>query len=360
MLLEKAVKMDFPGFRNNILRKGTPYRAYNVELFLDPEIQQACAGQFGLNLELESPDIEKRMRSRLELHRFLGYEMIMTNPLNYGWPSGRKDAEDTAGSGQKRGSRQWQDEGIGMIASWEDFEKYPWPDPAKADFSEFDWCEKNIPDGMAFYFLTAHILEFVTWLMGYEGLSYALYDKPDLVDAMFEKIGKNQLEYTRIASQYSRAGVVWGSDDMGFKTGCMIPPKILIEKALPWHARCAEVAHENGKLYFLHSCGQLNDIMEPLIESVKIDAKHSWEDVIIPVTEAKKKWGRRIAVLGGIDVNFLCNAEEKQIRKRVRETLDACMPGGGYCLGTGNSVANYIPVKNYLVMLDEGRKYSMT
>lgn len=32
------------------------------------------------------------------------------------------------------------------------------------------------------------------------------------------------------------------------------------------------------------------------------------------------------------------------------------MPGGGYCLGTGNSVANHIPTENYLAMLDEGRR----
>jgi uroporphyrinogen decarboxylase len=35
------------------------------------------------------------------------------------------------------------------------------------------------------------------------------------------------------------------------------------------------------------------------------------------------------------------------------------MPGGGYCLGTGNSVANYIPLDNYLAMLDEGRKFAV-
>jgi uroporphyrinogen decarboxylase len=33
------------------------------------------------------------------------------------------------------------------------------------------------------------------------------------------------------------------------------------------------------------------------------------------------------------------------------------MPGGGYALGTGNTVANYIPVHNYIAMLDEGMKY---
>ncbi len=44
--------------------------------------------------------------------------------------------------------------------------------------------------------------------------------------------------------------------------------------------------------------------------------------------------------------------------RRVRETLDVCLPGGGYCLGTGNSVTNYIRVRNYLAMLDEGRRYA--
>ena len=35
-----------------------------------------------------------------------------------------------------------------------------------------------------------------------------------------------------------------------------------------------------------------------------------------------------------------------------------CAPGGGYALGTGNTVANYIPVKNYLAMLEAGRDFS--
>jgi uroporphyrinogen decarboxylase len=90
---------------------------------------------------------------------------------------------------------------------------------------------------------------------------------------------------------------------------------------------------------------------------VKIDARHSFEDTIETVVEAKRKYGDRIALLGGLDVDFMCRSNESAIRRRVRETLDACMPGGGYCLGTGNSVANYIPLDNYLTMLDEGRRY---
>ena len=73
---------------------------------------------------------------------------------------------------------------------------------------------------------------------------------------------------------------------------------------------------------------------------------------------AKKAFGDRIAILGGIDIDFLCRSDEQQVRRRVRETLEVCIPGGGYALGTGNTVANYVPVSNYLAMLDEGRRFA--
>jgi len=58
-------------------------------------------------------------------------------------------------------------------------------------------------------------------------------------------------------------------------------------------------------------------------------------------------------VLGGVDVNKLCRLKEKELRPYVRDILDKCMPGGGYALGSGN----YIPIENYLIMLDEGAKW---
>ena len=93
--------------------------------------------------------------------------------------------------------------------------------------------------------------------------------------------------------------------------------------------------------------------MEDLISDIRIDAKHSFEDAIVPVAEFKRKYGNRIAVLGGVDMNQICLLSEADLRTYVRKILDQCMPGGGYALGTGNSVANYIPVENYLAMLDE-------
>ncbi len=97
--------------------------------------------------------------------------------------------------------------------------------------------------------------------------------------------------------------------------------------------------------------------MDDLVGAVRIDGRHSYEDAILPVVEAKRRYGDRISIIGGIDMDFLCRAGESEVRRRVRDTLEACARGGGYCLGTGNTVANYLPVENYLAMLDEGRRY---
>ena len=69
--------------------------------------------------------------------------------------------------------------------------------------------------------------------------------------------------------------------------------------------------------------------MPDLIETVRIDAKHSFEDVIVPVEEFKRRWGTRVAVLGGVDVDLLSRGTEEDIRRRTGQILAACAPGGG-------------------------------
>ena len=79
--------------------------------------------------------------------------------------------------------------------------------------------------------------------------------------------------------------------------------------------------------------------MDDLIDDVGIDAKHSFEDKILPVEEAYRRWGDRIAILGGVDMDVLGRGTEEQVRARTRQILEVCgVKGTGYCLGTGNSV----------------------
>jgi len=100
-------------------------------------------------------------------------------------------------------------------------------------------------------------------------------------------------------------------------------------------------------------------LMEELIDDIGIDAKHSFEDKILPVEEAYRRWGDRVAIVGGVDMDLLGRGTEKEVRARTRQILEVCgVKGTGYCLGTGNTAANYIPVQNYLAMLDEGRRWN--
>ena len=98
--------------------------------------------------------------------------------------------------------------------------------------------------------------------------------------------------------------------------------------------------------------------MDDLIETVDIDARHSFQDNIEPVEDVYRKYGDRISILGGVDVDLLSRGTPDQVRTRTREILEACAPGGGFCMGSGNTLPNYVNVENYYTMLDETAKWN--
>jgi len=110
--------------------------------------------------------------------------------------------------------------------------------------------------------------------------------------------------------------------------------------------------------FLLHSCGNVLSLMEDFIDVVGIDAKHSFEDKIFPVEEWYARYASRIAIIGGLDMDLLGRGSEEEVRARTRRILQACASGGGYCMGTGNSAANYIKLDNYYAMIDETRRWN--
>jgi uroporphyrinogen decarboxylase len=242
------------------------------------------------------------------------------------------------------------------IKDWETFAAYEWPDVSAISLDEFASIVPRLPAGMGIIAQTGGIFEMAESLCGYEGLCYLLLDDRKLVKAVFDKLGAIYEAMYAKMSAIPEVGAVVISDDLGYKTQTLIAPEDLKEFVIPWHARLARIIHDNGKPCILHSCGQLREIMEILIEEVEIDAKHSFEDVILPVTQAKRLYGSRIALLGGFDVDKLCGGGEAEIRGYVRRLMEECGAGGGYALGSGNSIADYVPVENYLTMVDEAMR----
>lgn len=346
---------DYTRLRRALLRQGQPDRVPLLELKADDEVVAEIMGVRD-ELAASSGKLEMKRWTRLLVdfwHR-LGYDAVrLRGGLQL--PSVKLTAEDTAGL--KRAGRDWQSESEGPISDWASFEKYPWPRPEDADFSQIEYASSILPEGMKLLVSPLGMAEPLMWLMGYQPFALALYDTPDLIGAMVERISRIYIPIAEALLDMDGVMGLMVGDDMGFKTATMIAPEHLRRYVLPHHKKLAALAHAKDKLYVLHSCGNLEKIMDDLIDDVKIDVKHSFEDIIIPVERFKARYGQRVGVAGGIDVHLLASADEATVRARTRQVLDACMPGGGYALGSGNSVTNYIPVRNFLAMLDESRRW---
>ena len=354
-------EIDAEGLLRCLRREGEPSRVYHMELFLDGEVKAELCRRFPILEGLDRGDPHFHQQAEIRIQRFLGYDYLRCGAV-VSWPRGGPQSTvgvvDDLGGLPRAGGRGFVDEHKGYLSTWEEFEQMQWPDVSQADTSALEWYERNLPDDMCLLGTSgAHFYEHLSWLMGYETLAYALFEDRALVKAISDRLIEMAEAQAKLELQFSRVRGIWGSDDMGFRSGLLIGPDDMREYILPGHRLVAKLAHEAGRVYLLHSCGQLELIMKDLVEDVRIDARHSFEETAEPVVEVKRRWGDRVSLIGGIDMDFLCRANEEQVRRRVRETLDVCQPGGGYCLGTGNSVANYVPVDNYLAMLDEGRRY---
>jgi len=73
-----------------------------------------------------------------------------------------------------------------------------------------------------------------------------------------------------------------------------------------------DIAHKAGKLLVFHSCGNMYKLMDELIDDVGIDAKHSYEDKIVPVDEAYRRWGDRVAIL--VEWTWTCSVAGRKSR----------------------------------------------
>ena len=317
---------DFSRLETVLWRSGKPDRVPIYELFVNQETMEAV-------LDKAVPD----RAATVEFYFRMGYDYVPA------WPHHEL----------KFGSLV--DRSLGYpISDRDSFDTYPWPEPDAVSFNEFDMLKKIIPNGMKIIGQTGGVLEALEGLVGYERLCYLLIDDRSLVEAMLERIERTyEVMYTGMAFR-DEVGAVVISDDLGFKTQTLISPDDLRRYILPVHKKLAAIIHDAGKPCILHSCGNLQEIMDDIIDDVKIDAKHSFEDGILPVTEAMDLYGDRVALLGGFDVDRLCRSSEEDVREYSRMLVESLGNQGGYALGSGNSIPPYVPVRNYVAMLEEG------
>ncbi|MBN1348351.1 hypothetical protein JXJ21_03010 [candidate division KSB1 bacterium] len=328
-----------------------PLVEYIVDYFLMQPIVENLLDRQWVTAIKDRQNFAAHLNNFIEFWYRMGYDFVRFES-GMGFSNHRLVADDPAPNSRQR--REWVDSKHGTITNWDEFESYPWPQIESVDFFPFEYISKNLPEGMGF--MTCHaggILEHLSAIMSYEGLSLALYDNPELVQAVVDRIGGLMTAFYRHLVDLEHVIAIFQGDDMGFRTATLISPDDMRKYVLPWHKKLAAITHAKGLPYFLHSCGNVNAIMQNLINDVGIDGKHSFEDAIIPVQDFQQRYGQSIAVLGGIDLNILSDVEPERVRKKTRELIEGCGRLGRYAVGSGNSVPSYVPLENYLAMIDE-------
>jgi len=320
-----------------VLNKQKPSRPVLFELFMNPVVYEALAGH---KPEDDSNDAYNRFL--IDAFQAGGYDYASIGASDFHFPTKGRHTEKTASL----------NDGF-VITDEKSFDEYKWPDPENFDYSRLDRLNEYKPDGMKLMVMgPCGVLENTIALVGYENLCYMLLDEPELVERIFTEVGQRLLKYYEIAASYDAVGIIMSNDDWGFNTQTFLSPADMRKYVFPWHAKIVEVAHKNNIPAILHSCGNAEQIMEDIIESIKFNGEHSYEDGIMPVEENYKRWGSRVGILGGMDVDFLIKASNEEIQKRSSAMLDLAEEHGSYALGSGNSVPEYIPYEKYRAMID--------
>ncbi len=326
-----------------VLRRERPARPTLFEFFLNAPLYRLLAG----------PDAERAFDNgdltweELQVHAYhhAGYDYVTVRGSEFDFPHREQHREKTISL----------NEGA-LITDRASFEALPWIDPDACDYSRLDRLARVAPAGMKLIVWgPGGVLENVIRMIGYDHLCFMLADEPALAGDVFDAVGARLLRYYENCLPHPAVGAIISNDDWGFKSQTMLAPDDMRRYVFPWHARIVAAAHAAGKPAILHSCGNLTAVMNDVIDVMKFDAKHSYEDIIQPVEDAYDTYGGRIAILGGIDVDFVCRATPQQIYDRSRAMLARTAQRGSYALGTGNSVPEYVPQANYFAMINAAR-----
>ena len=325
---------DFENIRRVLCRE-KPERPTLFEFFMNPAVYEEAAGPAPAD-----PDPVVQMAYTIRAFAACGYDYATVAGCDLGFPTGETERKNTISLNAHT-----------LIRNRADFDAYPWPDAKNADYSRLERIKPFLPPKMKLMTSGPNgLLENVISIVGYDNLCLLLYDDPELVQDIFDQVGGILLDYYENCARYDAVGILMINDDWGFNTQTMLSVADMRKYVFPWHKKMVEAAHKNGKPAVLHSCGYMGDIMEDVIEDMRFDGRHSYEDNIIPVEEAYRRWGGRIAILGGMDVDFLIRSSEENIQRRAKAMLALSAEKGGYALGSGNSIPYYIPNEKYFAM----------
>jgi uroporphyrinogen decarboxylase len=329
---------DEPNFDNlvAVLDGQTPSRPTLFELFLNDELYRKAGADARTDIPERFHDTARTIRSMTRL----GYDYIPAGVPHFHFDKGERHYARTYSL----------NEGA-VIGDRASFDAYRWPDVTESDHASLASVGELLPEGMKLMVLApCGVLENVIGMVGYESLCMMIVDDEQLAYDIFENVGSRIVEYYKTVVSYDCVGGIIGNDDWGFKSQTMLSPDDMRRFVFPWHRDSVAAAHAAGKPAVLHSCGYRQEVLDDIADDIQYDGVHSYEDTIQPVEDAYDQYGSRVAIIGGIDVDFMVRRPPEEIYERSQAMLKKT-GSKGYALGSGNSIAPYIPHDNYFALV---------
>jgi uroporphyrinogen decarboxylase len=197
-------------------------------------------------------------------------------------------------------------------------------------------------------------------LLGVEELSTAYYDQPALIHEIMEHWTEF---YIRLSTRVWRGiqfDFVLFWEDMAYKNGPLISPRLFKEFMLPYYRRL--IAHLRGlgcEIIIVDSDGDVS-LLAPLFLSAGVNVLLPFEvQAGMDIREFRKQYGQNLAMIGGLDKRALplgLAAVEAELRERMLPVL----AGGGYVPALDHTVPPNVSMEQFEVYLECARRLGDT
>ena len=264
-----------------------------------------------------------------------------------------------------QGGRGLCGQGEVLIDSMDALEAYPWDEKLKEyvrHFTEyFDAVREALPEGMKVAGgVGSGMFETIQDFVPFQELAFLQVDEPEVYEELWARIGDLEFDIWKWAlNNYSDCFAVCRfGDDLGFRSSTLIQPEEIRKHVIPQYKRIVDLVHSYDKPFLLHSCGKIYEVMDELIDTVGIDAKHSNEDAIDVFDVWVKKYGDRIGNFGGVEMNIMTLNTPEEVKRYVFDLLERIGTGnGGIAIGTGNQISPYTEPANWVAMCEAVREF---
>lgn len=242
-----------------------------------------------------------------------------------------------------------------QIIDW--FDTYGWQHEkktSKLNVEQYRKCVKEYGDKICFVPQIGGVQLFESlWpMMGFARFSYFCRKEPELIHRLVETRKKAQL---KILDELERVDpiAVFGGDDLGQKGRSMISPAVFKKYFKDAYREICDRVHEMGAILYIHSCGNMTDLLPDMIDA-GLDGWQSLEpDSLIDHAALKKKYGDEFLFVGGINQSYMTEpgVGPKQVEIHVKNQIKKMGDGGGYIAGPAHDYLN-VSLENVLSLRD--------